>query len=262
MNIYANVLALKRYLFHDDLVVVVGSSWKVGSTWLYNIVRDLCSIENAANLPEDLNEFGTLRLECPGAIDFLINARGYNIYKTHSNPPSEGACENVKFLSIYRDPRDVIISSIFYLANISEEEGGWGEGFKNLSEKNRIKKFIEEADVWITKSQLWVRHPQTCQVRYEDLKTAPEKEIRRVLEHLGLKRSDRTVKKVIARNSFRAKSGRNAGQEHKGAVLRKGIVGDWKNYYDEECIMMFKQGNKGRWNQMLVEMGYEKTLDW
>lgn len=52
------------------------------------------------------------------------------------------------------------------------------------------------------------------------------------------------------------------GEERKEAFLRKGIVGDWENYFDRDVVRAYKTEKEGRWNRLLVKMGYENTLDW
>ena len=64
------------------------------------------------------------------------------------------------------------------------------------------------------------------------------------------------------KHSFESKSGRKPGQEKKDSFLRKGVVGDWRNYFNEECVIAFKNEKERRWNRLLVEMGYESSLDW
>jgi hypothetical protein len=39
---------------------------------------------------------------------------------------------------------------------------------------------------------------------------------------------------------------------------RKGIVGDWRNYFTEELKVQFK----ALYGNVLIETGYEKNLDW
>lgn len=107
------------------LVVVVGSSHRVGSTWLYSMVADLGQFEiGIKQVPVEFRRFGTLLLE-PEVYDYLRGLQGYVIFKSHSFPPDpEERINDVKFLSIYRDPRDVLVSASFYLAHLEEEKGG------------------------------------------------------------------------------------------------------------------------------------------
>jgi hypothetical protein len=42
----------------------------------------------------------------------------------------------------------------------------------------------------------------------------------------------------------------------------RGIAGDWRNYFDAQCIETFRSADAGRWNRLVVAMGYESGPDW
>ncbi|MCH8271164.1 MAG: sulfotransferase [Planctomycetes bacterium] len=72
------------------------------------------------------------------------------------------------------------------------------------------------------------------ELSYEDHKADPHGEVRKLFEYLGLGADDQTVEQVVERNSFQAQSGGRAeGKEVKG-LIRKGIVGDWRNHFSPE----------------------------
>lgn len=263
LNFRCHWINFRRCIRKENLVVVIGTAHKVGSTWLYGLLKDLGHFEvGSIWFPRKFMESGTILLEKPRVLEYMTRLRGWWLFKSHSYPVSEKLSNKIRFVSIYRDPRDVIASSIFYLGNIEQEKGGWGPEFTKLSEQERIKTFLRKAEFCISRLERWVRAPAVCQVRYEDMKKQPLKELKRVLQYLGIEEDERTIERAVIKNSFEAKSGRKAGEERKGSFLRKGISGDWKNYFDRDCIDKFKHEMEGRWNQLLVEMGYEKTLDW
>jgi hypothetical protein len=201
-------------------------------------------------------------LDKKGVAEFLTKIRGYKIFKSHSYPVQEGLPSKIKFVTIYRDPRDVIVSSIFFLAYLEEEKGGWGEQFRKLTEQERIISFVEKGEFCISRLEEWFKAPGVCKIRYEDLKTEPVAALTVILNYLNLTIDDKSVETVILKHSFRARSGRDPGDEKENAFLRKGIIGDWRNYFDDDCVAAFKAAKSGRWNHLLVDMGYEKALDW
>jgi hypothetical protein len=144
---------------------------------------------------------------------------------------------------------------------LPEEKGGWGEEFRRLPEAERIKILMEESTL-LPELEQWFRTPLAYKVRYEDLKKQPVETLQGVLNYLGLAIDEKAIEKVVRAHSFKAKSGRQAGEERKELPMRKGIVGDWRNHFDQECIATFKTAREGRWNRLLVEMGYENTLHW
>jgi hypothetical protein len=254
---------VKRRIRNENLVVIIGTAHRVGSTWLYELIKDSAAFElGSIWLPKEYKQTGTILLESPEAVKYLKGIRGYRIYKTHSYPISNDINDHLKFISIYRDPRDVITSSVFYLASIPPKQGGWGTDFKKLSEQQKIKHFIREGEFCLSRLERWFLSPGICQTKYEELKQQPVKELRRIMKYLGIDVDNKIIESVIAKHAFEAKSKRKPGQERKDSVLRKGITGDWRNYFDEECVDIFKHEKKGRWNRLVIDMGYENNLDW
>lgn len=252
----------KRYIQKKRLVVVVGSSHRVGSTWLFSLLKDLGCFEGGTrSIPAQFLKFGTISLE-PKIFDHLRSLQGYRIFKSHSLPPvSKKLANNVKLVSICRDPRDVLVSSSFYIAHLAEEKGGWGQEFRKQSNPERIKALMEKSDLLVELEQ-WFRTPFAYKIRYEDLKTQPAELLKGVLNYIGLTVDKKVIEKVILKHSFETKSGRKSGEENQKSPMRKGITGDWRNYFNQELIFDFKTAKKGRWNQLLVEMEYENRLDW
>ena len=202
-----------------------------------------------------------MRLEVEGAMDYVAALRGARIFKTHSYPVETWA-DHVKFISIFRDPRDVLVSSAFYLANIPEERGGWGEAFAASSPQQRLIRLIRDGEFCISRLERWYRTPGVLQISYERLKTEPLDTLRMCQDFLGLQISVGKLEDAISAHSFRRQSGRNAGTANSTAFLRKGIIGDWKNYFDDELRELFKFHANGRWGSLLIDMGYEAGNDW
>ena len=57
---------------------------------------------------------------------------------------------------------------------------------------------------------------------------------------------------------FEKLAGRKKGEENKKEHYRKGVAGDWKNYFDARMTREFKD----RFGAGLVKLGYETDLDW
>src|SRR5690606_20292161 len=98
-------------------------------TWIYDVLKSYFR----AVQPEVPVEFrknkknpGIIDLSNESALSWLKQLKGNFIFKSHSFPPSdfEGP-PKVKFVTVIRDPRDIMVSSIHYLANLDPEFGGW-----------------------------------------------------------------------------------------------------------------------------------------
>ena len=114
----------------------------------------------------------------------------------------------------------------------------------------------------MTRLENWFRTPTAYKVSYEELKIHPIDTLLNICKYLEISTTRNAIERVLMRHSFESKSGRKPGQEKKDSFLRKGVVGDWRNYFNEECVIAFRNEKEGRWNRLLVEMGYESSLDW
>jgi hypothetical protein len=64
---------------------------------------------------------------------------------------------------------------------------------------------------------------------------------------------------IIWENSFeRLSGGRKPGQEDSANHYRKGVAGDWKNHFKPVHVREFKR----RYNDILLQYGYEADPDW
>ncbi len=63
---------------------------------------------------------------------------------------------------------------------------------------------------------------------------------------------------MVKYNTFEVVTGRKQGEEDITAHQRKGIVGDWKNYFSDRVKDEFKK----RFGDVLIQTGYEQDLNW
>jgi hypothetical protein len=170
-----------------------------------------------------------------------------------------------------RDPRDQLISRVFHIRRV--EDHAWHQRLKAASMDEAIMLCIEGGDglpgtrAMIELTQTWLdnRLKIVC-VRYEELLADTVKEFHRVVGYLDIQMSEALLESIVSRNQFeRLASGkkfwketRKQGQADPSSHFRKGITGDWRNYFTEAHKDKFKQeaGDK------LIELGYEKDLNW
>jgi len=205
---FAVPIALRK-VARQRLIVIVGTAHKVGSTWLFNMVRDLGQFKNDL-LPREFMHSATIETDDPQVFHQLMKHYGHSIYKTHSYPISYAlkpeAATAVRFLSMYRDPRDVIVSASFYLANLDPNEGGWDAEYRSLPTPRRIEQVIERGGFLLGRLSAWFRDPTAIQVRYESTLADPQAELTRGAEELGLDRDEAAVARVVKKYSFKSKS--------------------------------------------------------
>lgn len=98
-----------------------------------------------------------------------------------------------------------------------------------------------------------------CEVRYETLLNEPSSELARIFRFLGVDASDDIVAHCVAQNTFEKHSGgRKPGEASALNPTRKGVAGDWKNHFTDNDKALFKDLA----GELLIELGYEQSLDW
>ncbi len=66
------------------------------------------------------------------------------------------------------------------------------------------------------------------------------------------------VRDLAEQTAFKQISGREQGIEDTQSHYRKGVAGDWRNYFDDDLKRRFKDV----YGHLLIEWGYETSNDW
>lgn len=253
------VAQIGHWVRGNKRVVVVATAHKVGSTWLYDMAKEL-GCYRVLHPPSQLTETGTVKLDESAFYEYLSRLRGAFITKSHSFPPNPehlaGIKDNLRLVTMLRDPRDVIVSSSFYLARLEPSLGGWGPEFASLPEKQQMLEVIARGDFLLDRLEAWAFTDCAFRTRYEDLLENPVEVLRALAQYLDIDASNSRIHRIVQRNSFVRVTGRRPGTSA-NAFRRKGISGDWKNYFDEEVVERFQFPHDGRWNKLLAELRYE-----
>jgi len=173
--------------------------------------------------------------------------------------------KDYKGFYVMRDPRDFLISQYFsnrfthkpgkkivethkaQLDSLSEEEG-------IMYNINFFPEVYESMRSW-TKCD----DPRMKVMKYEDLFGKNQFDhIKALFEHLEIRISDQKLKSILDQYSFKSISGRKKGEGDKHSHYRKGVAGDWKNYFSEAHKKHFKEIA----GQILIDLGYEQDLNW
>lgn len=181
---------------------------------------------------------------------------------------------NVPHISVIRDGRDVLVSRVFHLYNHPEVAPVFDrvpEMAKNLVEfqndpwffqKNpqellRHEELVKLSATWWKEhidSDLMAaeQHPHLPVhfVRYEDLHSDTEGERRKMFEFLGVDPKRAGKLHGVLKPGF--------NEERPAEFLRKGAIGDWKNYFFDESKNWFKEIA----GQTLIDQGYCDSFDW
>lgn len=158
---------------------------------------------------------------------------------------------------IWRDGRDVMVSWYYHclfendfdnasLVKIVRRDLGNNKNYTNI--KENFSDFIQysfskqkhPSFSWGGFVNAWHNKRGVVYIKYEDLRNNTEEEIQRLCYDVSGKYiSNEIALEVKEAFSFKNMSGREAGKEKRGSFLRKGIIGDWKNHFDESSYDLF-----------------------
>jgi lipopolysaccharide transport system ATP-binding protein len=165
---------------------------------------------------------------------------------------------------IIRDLRDTMVS-LYFSIKISHKAI---EGF-DMSERLHLQSLSQEEGLLRTLDKTlpyaariqesWVRSGEPL-LRYEDLLDRDLEILEPLLlDRCGLPVERSRFREVVLANRFESLTkGRARGQEDVSAHERKGIAGDWRNYFTPEITRRFKAG----FGDLLIAAGYEKDSNW
>jgi hypothetical protein len=186
-----------------------------------------------------------------------------------------------KVIHIIRDGRDVEVSWMHHRWNRATDRGGVqvlkpAEAERRDAFYSNPQKVMEigwfDEDEFRKTAGLWNSQvggamkdgPQLLgdnymEVKYESLLRDTEAQTKRLLGFLGASCDEESVRRCIRRSSFRKLSkGRKRGQEDSSSFFRKGVAGDWKNYFTEKDKRIFQEEA----GDLLVKLGYEQDNNW
>lgn len=134
--------------------------------------------------------------------------------------------------------------------------------YKFNHKPNRLVNFLGHTN-WDVFNQIWLDYYKSnsniIMTSYENLLENTEKELNNILSKLLSGNIDmKKLSEIIQNYSFSNQSKRKKGTEDKNSFLRKGISGDWKNYFNRSSAEIFNFYSKN----MLIELGYEENDSW
>lgn len=183
----------------------------------------------------------------------------------------EASAENTAFLCkpdrvnyfLYRDPRDMLVSHVFYATDIYEEHG-MHEYYKSLPDfGERLKVAITGIDheglhMVSVKQRYegvfeWLGQKQVLCIRFEDLITHRDATLNAMLDEV-----EKTGYQIPTRRSQALPILVEAIQPRKSRTFRLGKTGSWREHFTEEHKKLFKDVA----GDLLVRLGYEKGNEW
>lgn len=230
--------------------------WKAGSQWIYKILRD-CVPDHIVPPEVENRQF----LESP-----LHPGMVYpTLYVTKQEFDEVEVGHDWRRFVIIRDLRDTLVSAYFSI-KISHPLLPDTPIARNRSKLRALG--IDDGltylmDEWLPDcariQASWLEAGEPL-IRYEELLENDLEILGRVLlDECRLPASSERLRKAVLANRFdQLTGGRRRGQEDITAHERKGVAGDWRNYFSHAV----KRAFKARYGDLLVASGYESDLEW
>ena len=167
---------------------------------------------------------------------------------------------------ITRDPRDIIISSYFSLkyshANRHDYVNKNRKELELLSEHDGITKIIVNIASFISEIMYQWKQAENDNIKIYKFENVfgPDQvdQINEIFAHCRLHLSREEIESLCEIYSFDRISGRKQGTEDQKHHYRKGVSGDWKNYFSDD----HKQTFINQTGELLIGLGYETDLNW
>jgi len=223
--------------------------------------------ENNQKLPDEAVLKNILRLRCGDIAYGYIQAREPFLSALTGAENAQRAT-----IFVYRDPRDFIVSQVFYATEIHKGHGMhryYTEVLHNMKERiNAAIQGVGEEDAsgedWegsplsdvLTKYEKyigWLQQPDMLCLRFEELILEREAALGRLLDYLSRRGFTPQVSRQEAVETLK-----RAIMPRKSGTFRKGSPGNWREHFTDANKALFKQVT----GDLLVRLGYERDEDW
>jgi len=179
--------------------------------------------------------------------------------------------ENVSFLTsggranyfIYRDPRDLLVSQVFFATDMREEHGMHDlyQSLPDFSERLKIASTgIDRDGLYMVSVKQryegvfqWLEQEHVMCIRFEDLINNRDAMLNAMLDEV-----EKTGYKIPTPREKVLPILVEAIQPKKSHTFRSGKTGGWREHFSAEHKKLFKDVA----GDLLVRLGYEKNNDW
>lgn len=260
-----NIIKIKKN--YEDRFIFVSGYPKSGTTWIENFI---------SNLPyySPRNLFGSKEIikkhELPyNAFDFIPKWSLSSI-KTHINPSNNNINillnnKITKLVILYRDPRDIIVSNYYYLKKFPIAEHNYIHTLDKYDALNlTIKYFGNDFKDWITNWKK-INNDKNIKLKflflkYEDFLSDQNKSFKKILDFYNIDIKKKTLTKLIYKTNNISKNFGKSLNKFPGnkSTFRSGNKKSWVNELSIDQKLLIKD----ILGEVLIDLGYEKNLDW
>lgn len=171
-----------------------------------------------------------------------------------------------KAIYIVRDGRDAVVSMYWHIKRATGMEATFSEFLDSY-----LAGRFSGAGAWHEHVGGWLESPSFSEgnvhvVRFEDMKRDSARELEKTASFLGVAYNKETIADAVDAGSMDAMRDREKNSEgvthlesgERIPVVRKGIVGDWRNYFSASDLETFNR----QAGQAMLRLGYDlETLE-
>lgn len=226
--------------------------YKAGSQWIYAILKE---ISNERIITPEIGANHVTNQP-------VISGKIYPcVYLTRNDFEKSDPPENHRKFIVFRDLRDTLVSQYFSFLKSHEmmtsKMQNLRDRFANTSMSAGLLHIINGK--WMPEEiqRSWL-DADDLKVCFEDIISDEFTNLKKILAYCEIPVKDSHLAEILEKYSFTLLSGRKRGEEDISSHYRKGISGDWKNYFDDQVTQAFKE----RFGDLLISTGYEKDDKW
>lgn len=184
---------------------------------------------------------------------------------------------DIKGFHVIRDPRDICVSAYFSHLHSHPVKGKYSDNIREMRQRLNSLSMKEGLFIEMDFLESIFSHldkwnyslSNILEIKFENLIQAANQTILAIFEFLNLisedpekeekKISFLELHKIIDSKRFEnMTAGRNPGEENVKSHFRKGISGDWQNFFNKKHKEYFKL----KYNNLLLKLKYEKDKNW
>ena len=165
---------------------------------------------------------------------------------------------------LFRDPRDMVVSHVFYATQMYTGHGMhpyYNEQLFSMEERIQAAILgVKEPGFELSSVRQryesywgWFDQPDVLCIKFEDLILNREAALGKLLDYLEIRGLRMTLSREEGIEILK-----RAIAPRKSGTFRKGVPGNWREHFTDNNIATFKQAA----GNLLVALGYEQDQDW
>ena len=267
----------------DDVYLIAfpktGTTWTQELAWL---VQNNCNFDEARFIPLDTRfPFIDYPFMADVFKDELPGLAEGNFFQMMQDMPSprmlkshlhfcllpDDLCERSEVIICLRNPKDTVVSYYHFEKNVKKYHAFKGDfpTYFDLFMDNLVTfgyYFDAVKEAWARRN-----HPNVCLLFFEDMKKDLATNVRKVAKFLGKELTNENVEALVDHLSFK-KMRNNATVNREdmkkvkifsedGDFMRKGEIGDWKNYFTDEMNKRMDEAIEKHFTPIGLEFQYD-----